>query len=414
MAQPASAAPPSPPHLPRQRLRPAHPPTKRSTASVKLGDPGEHNTLVGPLIDERAFNAMQESPRRQPALWTTITGGDRVLSKEIPSLFYFRPGPRRSPPRPIPSNTKPSPPSIHPQYPTSPTPRLHNDVPQGLSASIFTMNLRRKPSSSSPPPAFRLRHRPTSTIGNLSAEIVGASVVEKKPEEAANPAPTPGSNTCAAPPTPSTTAPTYPLAHGVKLRHHLSCRCNFLLSRGALTFLFVIPQRSGGICFWAVACSFPSTKNSSSRPSSHILTSEQRVERYPPPPFSLYAPLPPPTFPSSQPPIHIRQAHKRPPTAIDRAFFFRNSTDLPYPAYPSSVWCPVQVVRPHRRGSAPELLPTTTPHIRPTNRPSKPYRPNRPQQRTTISCNATTGLLHIVRHSIASGRSAGTPFDPPQ
>ncbi|MEO6806249.1 MAG: aldehyde dehydrogenase family protein [Edaphobacter sp.] len=120
------------------------PQLKKVYSSVVVGDPGESTTLVGPLIDERAFNAMQKALSDAKAAGATITGGDRVLSKENPEAFYVRPAlveistqadvVKRETFAPILYVLRYS------DFPDALT--LHNDVPQGLSSSIFTMNLR--------------------------------------------------------------------------------------------------------------------------------------------------------------------------------------------------------------------------------------------------------------------------------
>jgi len=130
------------------------PQLKKVYASVIIGDPGEPNTLVGPLIDERSFNAMQKALAEAGASGATITGGDRVLTQENPEAFYVRPALVE-----IPAQTDPQPEVVklinlvkretfapilyvlkYSDFPDAL--RLHNDVPQGLSSSIFTMNLR--------------------------------------------------------------------------------------------------------------------------------------------------------------------------------------------------------------------------------------------------------------------------------
>src|SRR5258707_8513375 len=54
------------------------PQLKKVYASVNIGDPREPNTLVGPLIDERAFQAMHKPLEESRAAGPTITGGHRV------------------------------------------------------------------------------------------------------------------------------------------------------------------------------------------------------------------------------------------------------------------------------------------------------------------------------------------------
>jgi aldehyde dehydrogenase (NAD+) len=122
---------------------------KKVYASVVIGDPREPGTLVGPLIDERSFTAMQKALAEARASGATITGGDRVVSKkedtkENTEPFYVRPAlveiamqsdvVKRETFAPILYVLK------YTNFPDAIA--LHNDVPQGLSSSIFTMNLR--------------------------------------------------------------------------------------------------------------------------------------------------------------------------------------------------------------------------------------------------------------------------------
>jgi aldehyde dehydrogenase (NAD+) len=60
-------------------------------AKVSVGNPLSDGTLVGPLIDERAFAGMCEALERarSDALW--VQGGERVLEREHPGAFYVRP-----------------------------------------------------------------------------------------------------------------------------------------------------------------------------------------------------------------------------------------------------------------------------------------------------------------------------------
>jgi aldehyde dehydrogenase (NAD+) len=123
------------------------PQLKKVYASVNVGDPRESNTLVGPLIDERSFNAMQNALTDARSSGATITGGHRVAIGD-PEAFYVRPALVE-----ISNQTDPIPEVVkHETFAPilyvlrytnfSEALALHNDVPQGLSSSIFTMNLR--------------------------------------------------------------------------------------------------------------------------------------------------------------------------------------------------------------------------------------------------------------------------------
>ena len=136
------------------------PQLKKVYASVVVGDPREPSTLVGPLIDERSYNAMQKALTDAKTSGAAITGGDRVQvkenakenakentkdsAKETPEAFYIRPAlveiaaqidvVKRETFAPILYVLK--------YKDFTEALALHNDVPQGLSSSIFTMNLR--------------------------------------------------------------------------------------------------------------------------------------------------------------------------------------------------------------------------------------------------------------------------------
>ena len=87
---------------------------------------------------------------------------------------------------------------------------LQNGVPQGLSSAIFTTDLReaeRFVSSTGSDCGIA-----NVNIGTSGAEIGAPFGGERKPAVAANRPPTPGRATCAAPPTPSTTATLFPRA----------------------------------------------------------------------------------------------------------------------------------------------------------------------------------------------------------
>jgi aldehyde dehydrogenase (NAD+) len=113
-------------------------------ASVTVGDPRDPATLVGPLIDEHAYLAMQRTLDEARNMGAFVTGGERVLIEGAPQAFFVRPAlveisseaevVRRETFAPILYMMKYS------NFDDALA--MHNNVPQGLSSSIFTMDLR--------------------------------------------------------------------------------------------------------------------------------------------------------------------------------------------------------------------------------------------------------------------------------
>jgi len=59
--------------------------------SIRIGDPRDPGTLVGPLIDERAFARMQQALADATSEGGMRFGGERVLADTHPNAFYVRP-----------------------------------------------------------------------------------------------------------------------------------------------------------------------------------------------------------------------------------------------------------------------------------------------------------------------------------
>ena len=132
------------------------PQLKKVYASVVIGDPRETGTLVGPLIDHRSFDAMQSALDQARKDGATINGGDRInnngrsinngrsAANTQPEAFYVRPALVEIPAQTDIVKHETFAPILYVMKYTElcDALRLHNDVPQGLSSSIFTMNLR--------------------------------------------------------------------------------------------------------------------------------------------------------------------------------------------------------------------------------------------------------------------------------
>ena len=101
-------------------------------------------TLVGPLIDKAAFDGMQAAIAAARSEGGTVVGGDRVRSAELPDAYYVEPA--------IIEVSAQSTTVCHETFaPIMYVLRyesfdeaivLQNAVPQGLSSSIFTTDVR--------------------------------------------------------------------------------------------------------------------------------------------------------------------------------------------------------------------------------------------------------------------------------
>ena len=114
---------------------------------LPIGDPRQLGTLVGPLVDERAFLAMQSALQRAQAEGGTVHGGERVTNSVPTGGSYVRPALVVFPnPQPL----TPNPSSIVRDETFAPilyvlkyrtldeAIAMHNDVPQGLASSIMS------------------------------------------------------------------------------------------------------------------------------------------------------------------------------------------------------------------------------------------------------------------------------------
>ncbi|HZT52376.1 MAG TPA: aldehyde dehydrogenase family protein [Stellaceae bacterium] len=117
---------------------------QRAYAQVAIGNPLDPGTLVGPLIDKAAFDAMQAALAEARAAGAGVSGGERVHAAVWPDAYYVRPAlvemesqselVRRETFAPILYVLR--------YRALDDAIRVHNDVPQGLASSIFTTDLR--------------------------------------------------------------------------------------------------------------------------------------------------------------------------------------------------------------------------------------------------------------------------------
>jgi aldehyde dehydrogenase (NAD+) len=120
------------------------PKLKKVYASVTVGDPREPGTLVGPLIDSRAFEAMQKSLADARSAGGEVAGGERINVGSREDAFYVRPALVEMPQQLGPVTRETFAPILYVMKYSNfeEAVQLNNGVPQGLSSSIFTTDVR--------------------------------------------------------------------------------------------------------------------------------------------------------------------------------------------------------------------------------------------------------------------------------
>ncbi|HEV2198686.1 MAG TPA: aldehyde dehydrogenase family protein [Bryobacteraceae bacterium] len=126
--------------------------------SVRVGDPRQNETLVGPLIGAAAFESMQRALAEASASGGIVTGGERVhpeLHREgaelhsegqaeiHPEAYYVRPAIVEMPAQTDLVKRETFAPILYVMKYAhfEDAVRMHNAVPQGLASSIFTLNV---------------------------------------------------------------------------------------------------------------------------------------------------------------------------------------------------------------------------------------------------------------------------------
>ena len=117
---------------------------KSAYASIGIGNPLDAGTLVGPLVDEAAYQGMQAALASALKEGGSVSGGERVMANEFPNAYYVRPAIAEMPTQ--------SPTVCHETFAPilyvlryqsfADAVTLQNGVPQGLSSSIFTSDMR--------------------------------------------------------------------------------------------------------------------------------------------------------------------------------------------------------------------------------------------------------------------------------
>ena len=116
----------------------------RAYASVRIGDPLDDDTLLGPLIDRAAYDGMQRTLERARSDGGRVHGGERVLADRWPQAWYVTPALVEMPAQTDVVCQETFAPILYVmgyrEFDEALV--LHNAVPQGLSSSVFTTDLR--------------------------------------------------------------------------------------------------------------------------------------------------------------------------------------------------------------------------------------------------------------------------------
>ena len=117
---------------------------KSAYAGIAIGDPLAEGTLVDPLIDGAAFDAMQAALAAAGAEGGTVSGGERVQLEEYPNAYYVRPAIAEMPGQTDIVRSETFAPILYVMgfEDLAAAIATHNDVSQGLASSIFTNDMR--------------------------------------------------------------------------------------------------------------------------------------------------------------------------------------------------------------------------------------------------------------------------------
>ena len=112
-------------------------------ASVRVGDPRDSQTLVGPLIDRAAYEEMQAAIIEARATGAAIAGGERVLADRFPEAYYVKPAlVELARQEPVARRETFAPILFVMKYRDfDEALQTHNGVAHGLASSIFTNDL---------------------------------------------------------------------------------------------------------------------------------------------------------------------------------------------------------------------------------------------------------------------------------
>lgn len=117
---------------------------KKIYAGLPIGNPLEKSTLIGPLVDQAAYEAMQTALNAAKAEQGEVFGGERVIVAGSESGYYVRPSIVEMPTQTAHMHHEVFAPIMYIVRYTDLQQAIdwNNKVPQGLSSSIFTTDMR--------------------------------------------------------------------------------------------------------------------------------------------------------------------------------------------------------------------------------------------------------------------------------
>lgn len=153
---------------------------KKAYEGIRIGDPLKAGTLVGPLIDQASFDAMERALEAARGEGGNVTGGGRAIADEYPEAFYAKPAIVEMPEQSASMCEETFAPILYiVKYKDfDDAMAMQNGVPQGLSSAIFTTDVREAETF--------ICHSGSDTgianvnIGTSGAEIGGAFGGEKE------------------------------------------------------------------------------------------------------------------------------------------------------------------------------------------------------------------------------------------
>lgn len=116
---------------------------ERARTSLKIGSPLDAGTLIGPLIDQNAFEAMQTSLSRAVSEGGRVHGGRRALADQFPQAWYAEPALVEMPSQTPVVFEETFAPILYvmPYDDFASAIAMNNAVAQGLSSALFTRDL---------------------------------------------------------------------------------------------------------------------------------------------------------------------------------------------------------------------------------------------------------------------------------